>query len=64
MSMGKWASGARALKGTRACGGGWRMRRHGRIHSGSVGERLGKRRELTGGVHGAARGDLRTGGQH
>jgi hypothetical protein len=29
-----------------------------------VGERLGKRRGITGGVHRVARGDPRTGGQH
>ena len=64
MSRGKWASRVRALKGARACGGGRGMRGRGRVHGGGVGERLGKRRGLTGGVHGAARGDPRTGGQH
>jgi hypothetical protein len=35
-----------------------------RVHGGGVGERLGKLRGLTGGVHGAARGNPRTGSQH
>jgi hypothetical protein len=46
-------SEVRALKGFRACRGGQEMRGRGRVHGGSVGERLGKRRGLTGGVRGA-----------
>jgi hypothetical protein len=41
----------------RACGGGRGTRGRGRVHGGGVGERLGKRRGLAGGVHKAARGD-------
>jgi hypothetical protein len=41
MSKGKWASGARGLKGRWVCGGGRRTRRRGRVHGGDVGERLG-----------------------
>jgi hypothetical protein len=64
MRRGKWASGVWALKGTRACGGGRGTRGRGRVHGGGVGERLGKRRGLTGGVHEEARGDSLTSGQH
>jgi hypothetical protein len=57
MSRGKWVSGVRALKGVRACGGGRETRGYGRVHGGSAREvRDG---DLTGGVHGAARGDMR-----
>jgi hypothetical protein len=35
------------------------MHEYGRVHAGGVGERLGKRRGLTGGVRGAAREDVR-----
>jgi hypothetical protein len=39
MSRGKWASGVRALKGSRACGDGWKMHGRGRVHDRS--ERAG-----------------------
>jgi hypothetical protein len=35
MSRGEWASGVRALKGARACGGGRETRGRGRVHGGS-----------------------------
>jgi hypothetical protein len=41
MSRGNWASGARALKGPRACCGGRKTRRCGHVHDGGVGRRLG-----------------------
>jgi hypothetical protein len=41
MSKRKWASGARALKGPRACDGGRKTRGRGRVHGGGVGGRLG-----------------------
>jgi hypothetical protein len=34
--QGKWASGVRAFKGARACGGGQKTRGHGRVHDGSA----------------------------
>jgi hypothetical protein len=36
MSRGKWASGVRAQKGSRACEGGREMRGRGRVHGGSA----------------------------
>jgi hypothetical protein len=36
MSRRRWASGVRALKGSRACGGGREMRGRGRVHGGSA----------------------------
>ena len=51
-------------KGAMAYGGGRGLCGRGRVHGEGMGERLGKRRGLTGGVHRAARGDPRTGGQH
>jgi hypothetical protein len=36
MSRGKWASGARALKGARACGDGRGVRGRGIVHGGSA----------------------------
>jgi hypothetical protein len=43
-----------ASKGARACGGGRGTRGRGCVHDGGVGERLGKRMGLTGGVYMAA----------
>jgi hypothetical protein len=37
MSRGKWASVIRALKGSRACGGGRKRRGRGRVHGGRLG---------------------------
>jgi hypothetical protein len=51
MSSRRWASGVRALKGSRACGGGREMSGHGRVHDGSA-RAGGYGRGLTGGVHG------------
>jgi hypothetical protein len=36
MSSRRWANGVRALKGSRACGGGREMSGHGRVHGGSA----------------------------
>jgi hypothetical protein len=49
----------RAQKGLRACGGGRDIRGRRRVHGRSVGERLGMRRGLTGGVLRAEREDER-----
>jgi hypothetical protein len=51
-------------KGLRVCGGGRETSNVGTSIAGGEGERLGKQRVLTGGVHGPARKDSRTGGQH
>jgi hypothetical protein len=59
MSRGEWASDVRDPKGLRACRGGQEMRGRGHVHGGSVGERLGKRRGLMGGVRGAEGEDER-----
>jgi hypothetical protein len=36
MGREEWASGVRALKGSRACGGGRKMRGRGCVHDGSA----------------------------
>jgi hypothetical protein len=65
MSRGRWASGVRGLKG---CGcedvAGERVVVGASTGGGWVGDRLGKRRGLMGGVHETAMRNPRTGNQH